>query len=156
MRYPRAGEGKFKKSSGSAPAAVLREGKDITIVTYGTSVNDVLAAARELESGGVSVEVIKLNVLNPLDCTAVFASLRKTGILLAVEEAAAAGCVGERILARCAENGIVLRATALLNLGSGILTHGTVSELSAMCGLDAKSIAAKARMLTGIIKESAV
>ena len=68
--------------------------------------------------------------------------LAKTGALLVAEESAARGGLGGRILAACADRGIVLRGARLLDLGSGIVTHGSVAELRAMLSLDAAGIAA--------------
>src|SRR5512139_3673115 len=59
-------------------AAKRREGTDLTIVTWGYTVQQSLEAARVAEEKGVSVEVIDLRTLNPLDEEAVFASVRKT------------------------------------------------------------------------------
>lgn len=80
-------------------AGIPRSGEDLTIVSIGKSVSDVLAAADQLASDGVSVEVIDLRSLRPLDVETVLASVAKTHRLLAVEEGPqtggwAAGLVG--------------------------------------------------------------
>jgi pyruvate/2-oxoglutarate/acetoin dehydrogenase E1 component len=80
-------------------AGVPRSGNDLTIVSIGKSVSDALAAADELASDGVSVEVIDLRTLRPLDVQTVLESVAKTNRLLAVEEGPqtggwAAGLVG--------------------------------------------------------------
>jgi pyruvate dehydrogenase E1 component beta subunit len=67
-------------------AAVLREGKDLTIVAYSKCVYDALAAAEALEEGGMDAEVIDLRTLNPLDLETVVTSTRKTGkVIIAYE-----------------------------------------------------------------------
>ena len=57
VRYPRGCDGAF---TGIAEQPRLREGKDITLVTYGTLINEVLSAAKLLEARGISAEVLKL------------------------------------------------------------------------------------------------
>ena len=140
IRYPRGGEGEYKQSAGSAPSSVLREGKDITLVAYGIMINNVLSAAGLLEEAGIEAEVIKLNIINPLDTATVLASLRKTGRLVTAEDVCAYGSVGTRLLAACAEEGLALTASKTLNLGSGIVRHGSVAELQKLAGLDAESL----------------
>ncbi len=67
-------------------AAVAREGSDVTIVTVSQMVQKALVAAEELEADGVSVEVLDLRTLVPLDREAVAASVGKTGRLLIADE----------------------------------------------------------------------
>lgn len=145
LRYPRGGEGKYLKSAGSAPSTILREGSDLTLVGYGVMINELIEAAALLEREGISAELIKLNLVNPLDSAAVLASLKKTGRLLVAEDVCAAGSVGSRILAACAEAGLSLRDARTLDLGQGIVPHGSVEELKRLCGLDAESIAETAK-----------
>jgi pyruvate/2-oxoglutarate/acetoin dehydrogenase E1 component len=68
-------------------AAVRRSGSDLTIVSYAKTVAVCLAAAEQLQSQGVSAEVIDLRSLKPLDEETLLASVRKTGRLLIVQEA---------------------------------------------------------------------
>ena len=74
-------------------------------------------------------------------------SLRKTGRLLVAEDVCAAGCVGERLLAEAGLQGVKLSQAKLINLGDGLVTHGSVPELMKLCGLDAASLAASAQEL---------
>ncbi|MBP8640961.1 MAG: 1-deoxy-D-xylulose-5-phosphate synthase [Oscillospiraceae bacterium] len=141
VRYPRGGEGEYTQSSGASPSTILREGKDITFVTYGVMINSVMTAAKILEKEGVDAEVIKLNLINPLDTETVIASLKKTGRLLTAEDVCAFGSVGSRLLAACAENGLALKNVKTLNLGEGIVPQGSVPELMKRQGLDAQSMA---------------
>ena len=147
VRYPRGGEGEYTQSAGSAPSTVLREGKDITLVAYGVMINNILAAAKILETAGIDAEVIKLNLINPLDTEAVIASLKKTGRLLTAEDVCAFGSVGSRLLATCTLKGLTLKGAATLDLGDGIVQHGSVAELLKKKGLDADSIAEAAKAL---------
>lgn len=148
IRYPRGGEGEYTEDRSREAAGVLREGTDLTVVAYGTMVNEALAAARTLADAGISAEVIRLGLIRPLDPTAVLESVLKTGALLTAEEVCAAGSVGGRLAAALEKYGVFARVKTL-DLGSGIVQHGSVSELRARCGIDAAGITAAAIALLG-------
>lgn len=80
-------------------AAVLRAGRDVTLVSYSKSVTACLAAAQTLAERGVDAEVIDLRSLKPLDEAAILRSVRKTGRLVVVHEAAAPCGVGAEVTA---------------------------------------------------------
>lgn len=143
IRYPRGGEGKYTACN-TAPETLLREGRDVTLVCYGIMTNEVLDAAERLAAEGICAEVIKLSMIKPPDFDLVMRSLRKTGKLLISEDVCEAGCVGSRILEEAAINEIHVRAAKLLNLGEGIVPHGTVAELLHDFGLDADGIVSAA------------
>ena len=143
IRYPRGGEGKYTACN-TAPETLLREGRDVTLVCYGIMTNEVLDAEERLAAEGISAEVIKLSMIKPPDFDLVMRSLRKTGKLLISEDVCEAGCVGSRILEEAAINEIHVRAAKLLNLGEGIVPHGTVAELLHDFGLDADGIVSAA------------
>lgn len=143
IRYPRGGEGKYTACN-TASETLLREGRDVTLVCYGIMTNEVLDAAERLAAEGISAEVIKLSMIKPPDFDLVMRSLRKTGKLLISEDVCEAGCVGSRILEEAAINEILVRAAKLLNLGEGIVSHGTVAELLHDFGLDADGIVSAA------------
>ena len=140
VRYPRGGEGSWKGCE-TADAAVVAPGRDVTIVCYGTMINNVLDAARQLEARGISPEIVKLSRIDTLDFSVIGASLEKTKRLLVAEEVCAAGCVGTRLLAECARQGLTLDGALLLNLGGGIVPHGTVEELKELYALDGNGMA---------------
>jgi acetoin:2,6-dichlorophenolindophenol oxidoreductase subunit beta len=87
-------------------AAVVREGKDITIVAAMKSVHDSLEAAEVLEQHRVAVEVIDLRTLRPFDAEAVLASVRKTGRIAIVEEGPLTGGWGGEVLASVTEQAL--------------------------------------------------
>lgn len=120
LRYPRGGEGAYQDCH-PEPVTVLREGNDLTILTYGIVINDVLQAADLLAQQGISAEVVKLAQVAPLELAPVLASLHKTGRLLAVEDVCAANCIGEQVLSAAGQAGMALKAARLLNLGNGII-----------------------------------
>ena len=148
VRYPRGDEGDYRDDAGCG-AAVLREGGDITVVAYGTMINEALTAADVLAEKGISAEVIKLGCIQPLDSTAVERSLEKTHRLLVAEECAAPGCVGQRLAAHVLERGIKVGSVSLLNLGERFVPHGSVPQLRRELGIDADGITAKAAEALG-------
>jgi pyruvate/2-oxoglutarate/acetoin dehydrogenase E1 component len=87
-------------------AAVLREGSDLTLVTAMKGVHDALEAAERLEQERISVEVIDLRTLRPIDTETVLASVRKTGRLVVVEEGPLTGGWGGEVLSRITEEGL--------------------------------------------------
>ena len=145
LRYPRGGEGAYTDDHSREDSTVLRSGGDVTIVTYGISVNAALAAAETLSTDGIRAEVIKLNRLLPLAPETVRESLRKTGRFIMAEEACRSGRLGTLLLADAAANGISLRGARLLDLGSGVIKHASVRELQHCLHLDADGIAAAAK-----------
>jgi pyruvate dehydrogenase E1 component beta subunit len=85
---------------------VLREGSDVTIVTWGAMTADVLRAARDLAEDGISAEVIDVATLSPIDGATILESVAKTGRLVIVHEAARNVGVGAEIAALVAEHGL--------------------------------------------------
>lgn len=140
IRYPRGCEGEYRRVS-EGDAEVLKEGSDITVAVHGRLINEVLKAAGIAEAGGVSAEVVKINVISPLPYEVIFGSVSKTGRLLAVEEALDEGSVGRRLLGEMGLRGMAVKSSRLINLGNGFIPQGNMPELMARYGLDAGSIA---------------
>lgn len=141
VRYPRGGDGKL---TAAADSPILREGTDITFVGYGKLINELLEAAELLQADGFSAEVIKLPSVKPINMAAIVQSVRKTGRLLIAEEAVCIGCAGKEIAATLRMQGIVV-PTALVNIGDRFVPHGSIAALYKLLGLDAESIAKRAR-----------
>ncbi|MCX7288002.1 MAG: pyruvate dehydrogenase complex E1 component subunit beta [Rhodobacterales bacterium] len=78
-------------------ASILREGKDVTIVSFGIGCAHALAAAEELAKDGISAEVINLRTLRPIDYDTVLASVMKTNRCVTVEEGFPVGSIGDHI-----------------------------------------------------------
>ena len=142
VRYPRGGEGGWKELQ-TDEVAVIKEGTDFTLVSYGIMINNCLEAARLLEKNGVSAEVVKINVIKPLDYSVLDSSILKTGKLMTVEDVCTEGSAGEKIAEHIAVSDIKLSYLKLLDLGDGIVEHGSVAELQKKYGLDALSICTK-------------
>ena len=147
VRYPRGGDGAYdaavwENQCCDAPA--------VTIVTYGITINDVLAAAKRLRDEQISVDLIKLDQIAPLHLEPVRQSLARSGKLLVVEETAAAGCVGSAILAQLVQEGAAPNAVRLINLQSGLVPHGSLPLLRHRTGLDEAGIYQATKELIGL------
>ena len=144
IRYPRGGETGWSENRSDGSAALVLAGTDLTMIGYGTFIQNILSAADQLAGKGIQAEVIKLNTITPLEVSLVKDSVRKTGRLLVVEDSVAMNCVGSRVISALACEGVFPKSVYLKNLGRGFVPHGSVSELQKLCGLDAQSICVKA------------
>jgi pyruvate/2-oxoglutarate/acetoin dehydrogenase E1 component len=98
--------GKLSPAVGSVPidkAAVRREGKHVSLITYGGSLYKTLEAARALAADGIEAEVLDLRTLRPLDDAAILASVSKTRRAVIVDEGWRSGGISAEISARIME-----------------------------------------------------
>mgnify|MGYP000858862065 FL=1 len=98
-------------------AVIRRSGGDVTLISYGKTLPACLAAAETLAESGVAAEVIDLRSLKPLDEDAILASVRKTGRLVVVHEAARLAGLGAEIAALAAEKAFAALQGPVLRLG---------------------------------------
>jgi 2-oxoisovalerate dehydrogenase E1 component beta subunit len=84
-------------------AKVAREGRDLSIITFGAQVLNALDAAEELEKEGLDVEVVDLRTLAPMDKEAILQSVKKTSRVLVLHEASRTGGIGGEIAATISE-----------------------------------------------------
>lgn len=141
VRYPRGGEGRYREDSGTATAVCLRQGVDVTILTYGVLANNALDAADILEKNGVQAGVVKLNRIAPLCFEDLSPTLSKCSCLIAVEDCFGSGCVGQRVASILAAHAEAPKKVIFKNLGSTFAGAGSVNELNHSLGLDAEGIA---------------
>ena len=103
-------EGPFQPATSLDPpttigqAHVARRGSDLTIVAYSIMVSRAIEAADQLQSSGISAEVVDLRTLRPLDISTVRASVKRTGRLLVTHEAPGAVGVGAEVIAGVVES----------------------------------------------------
>jgi len=108
-RLYRAAKGEVEDNGEALPldhAFVLRDGRDITMISWGAALKETTAAADALSAESVSAEVIDLATLKPFDEQTVLNSVAKTGRCLIVHEAARTGGFGAEIAATVAEYGL--------------------------------------------------
>jgi 2-oxoisovalerate dehydrogenase E1 component beta subunit len=109
-RIYRAVKGEVEDNGEALPldvAFVLREGRDVTMITWGAMVKETSAAAEELAGEGIEAEVIDLATLKPYDEATVLASVAKTGRCVVVHEAARTGGFGAEIAALIGERALL-------------------------------------------------
>lgn len=88
-------------------AAVTREGSDVSIITYGAMVREAAKAAENLEKENISVEIVDLRTVAPLDIETIIASVEKTGRVVVVQEAQKQAGVGAQVASEISERAIL-------------------------------------------------
>lgn len=119
---------KFYASKGEVPdnyykvplgkAKIIREGQDVTLISYSIMVAEVLKAAEELSVAGIDAEVIDLRTIRPLDVETIVKSVQKTGRAIVVHEAPKFGGFGGEIAATIAEEAFDYLKKPIIRLGS--------------------------------------
>lgn len=88
-------------------ANVVKEGNHASIITYGAMVREAVKAAEKLEKDGISVEILDLRTVQPLDIEAIVATTEKTGRVVVVQEAQRQAGVGARVMAEITERAVL-------------------------------------------------
>lgn len=141
VRYPRGGEACGCGAYQGEPAGIIRlaEGADVTLISYGTIVSEVVAAARILEQEGIHAQVLRL--LSVTHSVGKELAERITGgHVVVIEEAASGSGVKEAIAWSLAQSGRQ-RGISGLDLGREFVPHGDLPSLYRYAGVDRDSIA---------------
>ena len=143
IRYPRGGNGSYTESAwtnGDDVVCSHRLGKDVTIITYGTFVNQAMQSAEILSGMGYEATVLRLLQINPLDSTRLLDKLAVSNNVIIVEEVA--GNCGIHQQLSCMLMGVNpnLKITGL-DLGNRYVPHGSVEQLYDLCGLSPEKMA---------------
>ena len=143
VRYPRGGDGAYQESAWTGmeqKVEVHRQGDDVTLITYGTMINNVLEAADLLEAQGIYPTVLRLQTVAPLNASEIVSKMSAHRHVVMVEESSSASGVHQElawhlqhILPGCKVDG--------LDLGNRFVTHGEMKTLYKFYGLDGQSIA---------------
>lgn len=110
MKLYRSFRGEVPEGSYTVPldqAAVTREGTDITVVTYGAMVREAIKAADELAKENISVEIVDLRTIAPLDTATIIHSVEKTHHAVVAQEAQRMGGVASTVIAEISEHAIL-------------------------------------------------
>ncbi len=126
-------------------ARIMREGKDVTIVSYSIGVGLALEAAEMLAGEGIDVEVLDLRTLRPLDREAVLTSLAKTNRLVVAEEGWPQCSISSEIMAICMEEGFDHLDAPVLRVCDEDVPLPYAANLEKAAIIDAARIAAAVR-----------
>jgi len=126
-------------------ARIVREGRDVTIVSYSIGVGLALEAAEALAGEGIEAEVIDLRTLRPLDKQAVLASLAKTNRLVIAEEGWPTCSIASEIMALCMEEGFDHLDAPVLRVCNEDVPLPYAANLEKLALIDAARIAAAVR-----------
>jgi pyruvate dehydrogenase E1 component beta subunit len=128
-------------------ARIMREGRDISIVSYSIGVGVALEAAETLAGEGIDAEVIDLRTLRPLDRETVLASLRKTHRLLVVEEGWPTCSIASEISAFVMEEAFDELDAPVLRVTNEDVPLPYAANLEKLALIDAAKVCEKARLL---------
>ena len=122
-------------------AQVLKEGKDLTIVTNGETLQEVIEAVDELAKQGIDAEVINAPVVKPFDINTVLKSAEKTNLVVTVENHSIRGGIGSIVCEQLSS----IRPTKVVRLGTDdeFGQSGTSNQLLDCYGLSSKKIVEK-------------
>ena len=130
-------------------AAVVRPGRDLTIVTYGAALRAVTEAAQTLAGDGIEAEIVDLRSLQPWDEAEVLASLAHTHRLIIVHEAVEAFGVGAEIAARMADVGFDELDAPIVRVGAPFMPSPIAKALELRYMPNAEAILKAARRVLG-------
>lgn len=148
VRYPRGSEGSYTECDWQGLDGCMvkchRTGRDVALISYGSTLQNALDAAEELSKQGVEASVLRLLNVWPLPSEQVATYLQQIRCAVIVEETAAGSGIREalawdlkKLCPECHVDGV--------DLGRDFVPHGSLQELYERCGLDAASIAAYVR-----------
>lgn len=147
IRYPRGSEGSYTASDWKGLETGIithRQGKDVTFVTYGVILDNVLEAAKLLSRQGIEATVLRLVNLTDLHEEQILELAPKDRPVIVVEEAATGSGIHEALAYGLMQLCPGCRVSGR-DLGKDFITHGNVKKLYETCGLDATSLAAYAK-----------
>ncbi len=142
LAVPRVFDEDYKFEIGKA--VTLKEGTDVTIIATGLMVNEAIEASKVLEAEGISVELINMHTIKPLDKAAVVAAAKKTGCIVTAEEHNVIGGLGDAVCDAVCEDYPV--PVVKVGVEDTFGKSGPAVELLHIFGLDADNIVAKAKI----------
>jgi 1-deoxy-D-xylulose-5-phosphate synthase len=131
-----------------AQAKIVREGKDLTILSAGTMLAEALKAADTLAAEGRSIAVVDCRFVKPLDEATIIARAQQ-GPILTLEENVLTGGFGAAVVELLEDRGVCSCKLRRLGLPDRFISHGNKQHLWAQTGIDAAGIVAAARVLLG-------
>ncbi len=147
IRYPRGGNRSYTQSAWEAESSGLcegravshRKGKDVTILTYGTLLENALQAARLLSQQGLEATVLRAQTLSPLPVGDILELMAPSRYLVVLEEACTGSGIKEALAWQLhrAQRDLIVEG---IDLGPNFVTHGSTEKLHEHLGLDPLSV----------------
>ncbi len=122
----------------SPKAKLIKEGKDVSVITNGETLQECVEAVSVLSEEGINAELIHIPFVKPFDAESVIKSAKKTGLVVTVENHSVKGALGSAVCETLSENYPVKVLRLGVNDSFGM--SGTASELVKHFGLDSESI----------------
>ncbi len=122
---------------------VVREGRDVTLVGFGTTVTECLKAADILEESGIDAAVVNARFAKPLDEALLLSMASKTAGIVTAEENVRAGGFGEAVLDLLSDNALGGQFLDAVTMPDLIVDHGPQTTMRALYQLDGAGIAAR-------------
>ena len=127
-------------------AVATKEGTQATVIACGCTLYEALKAAQELEKEGISVRVLDMHTISPLDTEAVLRAAKETGIVVTTEEASVVGGLGAAVGSCILESGIPCKFKRL-GIPDEVAKYGSAAELFAYYGFDSEGIKEQIRKM---------
>ncbi len=143
VRYPRGGDRAYTSSAWNGDVGGVcrhRSGKDVTIITYGTLVNNALDAAKVLSEQGIEATVLRLLSVSPLPLQSLASYITDANKVIVVEETCSGSGIGPELAYRLMEQAAECTVRCM-DLGPHYISHGSVDTLYKHHGLDGCGIA---------------
>lgn len=126
--------------------AIIKTGEDITIMTTGSIINEVMEAVSHLASDGINAEVISIHTLKPMNTKSIAGLLTKTGKLVVVEEHNIIGGLYSAVAEAMALENIMVPNLAIGLHDAFAIGYGQLSDVRRANGLDSKTIYEKIKL----------
>lgn len=143
IRYPRGSNGEYTDNGwvdANNTVCVHRSGKDLTIITYGTFVNNAIVAAEILSSKGIEATVLRLMCINPINAREIADKMAASRFVFVAEEIAGNCSVREHLASLLAELDASCQVKGI-DLGNCYIPHGNIDKLYDQYGLSPEKIA---------------
>ena len=140
IRYPRGGGNSYDSEGPPYEPVLLREGKDIAMISYGRMIDNVMEASQLLEKQGINSKVIKLTDISNLSPEKLCSLIGSVETVFIVEECVSGGCLASLLALELPSAGYKGNILAI-NLNNTAIPSASVDELMKMFSLDANGIA---------------
>ena len=144
IRYPRGREEKIEINANNkikfGRSEILRQGKDLTIISIGNMVAKSIKIAEELKKENIDTEVINVRFLKPLDKEAILKSINKTKFIITIEDGTLIGGLASSIKELIADEKLEGIKIKSFGYPDEFIKHGTIDEIQKIYGLNNEEI----------------